>query len=318
MCRSLIAVSASVVFLFVAPTLVAQEGEAKPRLAVAVNRPDRYELITIDADGKNEQVVLSEAKGVAEPTWSPDGKRLAVVLFRHGPGQIHVMNADGSELTNITSTNSHERSPAWSPDGSKFVFTSDRTGNQEIFSMNPDGSEPKNLSSNPGYDADAAWSPDGKSIAFASRRDGKAFRVYSMKADGSEQRDIFDKDQYGWIYPAWSTDGRQILYGGPEGRDVQLFVANVNGEGKQKISSGSAVNSYASWSPDGGYIAYVHLDSFSAPFTPGKQPSEQQPGGDLMIYDVVASTSTKIIPGKLPLWGPRPAWKPMAAAGASK
>ena len=311
-----IAASAGLLLLL-ASLGAAQDGDAKPLLTVAVNRQDGFELINIDIEGKNEQSLLSEPTGVAEPTWSPDGKRLACVLFRSGPGQIYVMNADGSDLKNITNTTSHERSPAWSPDGSKIVFTSNRSGNQDIFAMNPDGTEQTNLSSNLGYDADAAWSPDSKSIAFASQRDGKAFRVYSMKADGSEQKDMFGKDQYGWLYPAWSADGRQILYGGPYGRDVQLFVANFNGEGKQKITSGAAVNSYASWSPEGSYIAFVHLNTFDTPFTPGKAPSEQQPGGDLMLYDVVASTTTKLIAGKLPLWGPRPAWKPVGAAAAA-
>ena len=95
------------------PAKTDQELDAKLLLTVALNRNDGFELVTMDVHGKNEQSVRREPKGIAEPTWSPDCKRIAFVLFGSGVGQVFSMNADGSDLKNLTNSTDHERSPAW-------------------------------------------------------------------------------------------------------------------------------------------------------------------------------------------------------------
>jgi Tol biopolymer transport system component len=83
---------------------VEETDQPKLLLTIPTNRNGKFDLITVDLEGKNPQQLTTDPRGAMEPTWSPDGKRIAFVSFRTGIGQIFVMNADGSELKNITNT----------------------------------------------------------------------------------------------------------------------------------------------------------------------------------------------------------------------
>jgi Tol biopolymer transport system component len=53
---------------------------------------------------------------IAQPLWSPNGRRIGFVSERDGNGEIYVMNADGSGQRNLTRTRDrHEGWFVWSP-----------------------------------------------------------------------------------------------------------------------------------------------------------------------------------------------------------
>ena len=76
----------------------------------------------------------------AEPTWSPDGRRLAyTTLARSGARRLWVVDLETGTHTALTDTLGRAREPAWSPDGRHLAVVSDRDGHDAVFVLRADG-----------------------------------------------------------------------------------------------------------------------------------------------------------------------------------
>ena len=266
--------------------------------------PMASELMNVDLMGKERSAQKDVPLGGMEPEWSPDGETLAFVRLVDGQAEIYVMRRDTGAISNLTRHESDDRLPTWSPDGGKIAFMSTRTGDPEIFVMNSDGTGVENLSNNDGVDADPDWSPDGKKILYVSALSGGDLQLFVMNPDGSEQVCLFDDRRMAWVFPQWSPDGQSIAFGtyeqGEHRNDVQLTILQVETKSLSVVTDTPGINSFARWSPDSKYIAYVHI--------PGRNYAPTGVGADLMLFDVSTGAHTKLAWGKLPLWGPRPSW----------
>jgi Tol biopolymer transport system component len=146
-----------------------------------------------------------------QPTWSPNGRKIA---FTHGPDvdsvwDIYTMSPDGSRVRQLTSGALDNEFPNWSPDGTRIVFNSLRDEplgeNYEVYSMRAGGGHVTRLTFEPAAgDYAPAWSPDGCRIVFASSRAGSVQDIFTMRADGSHQRNRTkdDDDTYNGA-PDW-------------------------------------------------------------------------------------------------------------------
>lgn len=278
----------------------AEEADEPPLITVATTRFGGSDLITLDVNGGNVARLTETKDEMRDPAWHPDGRRLLFATTA-GPGALKLFDPETGMVTPLAGSPT-DRGACWSPDGKKLLFTSDRDGNPDIFVADADGTAVVNLSGNPSFDADPAWSPEGDKIAFTSNRTGR-FRLYTMKTDGTEVTDLLKQDLLYAVYPAWSPDAQQIVFGGRGGDNtIQLFVVNADGGGLQQISEGAQLNTYAAWSPDGQYIAYGR-------FSTGRVNDKAAQKGDLMLYDSIAGSHTKLLTAELPTTGPRPCWR---------
>jgi len=281
-------------------------------LTVPLQAGEKHQLALVSLQGQVVGKVLESDEPLLEPAWSPDGSRLAYVTVEGGQPQIFVARADGSGAVNLTKSDSLERNPTWSPDGQRLAWTRVEQNQHAIWTMKADGSgatrisDPSMMCSNP------SWSRGGKTIAYATQRPGESnFRVWQMNADGSDPRELWRQLAIRTVYPAWSRDGKQIMFGGPgsDGR-VQLCICNADGEALQQLTDGGKQCSYASWSPDGQYVAYVSFDRWPYGYSPwGNGADTNCPNGDLMLYDVLSGEHRKLLSDALPMYGPRPSWK---------
>jgi Tol biopolymer transport system component len=142
------------------------------------------------------------------------------------------------------------------------VFVSERDGDQEIYIMNADGSDQRRLTNDPSTNGWPNWSPDGKQMAFQSNRSG-ALNIYLMDVLGGSQVD--DSKVYqltnsppgrGSWEPAWSPDGKRIVYSAQQTSGSDIFLMDPDGTGRQRLTDNKAIDGTPAWSPDGKQIAF--------------------------------------------------------------
>lgn len=144
----------------------------------------------------------------------------------------------------------------------------------DIYRANADGSDPRPLTDNPKYDAEPVISADGSTIVFGSQRDGD-FDIYRMDGDGSNLRRLTDTPGYDggpWLSPdgsrvvwrAWhprtgaeKAQWREnMAHNYVQSTPLDLWVMDVDGSHKQRLTDNGATNWAPSWHPDGERIVF--------------------------------------------------------------
>jgi Tol biopolymer transport system component len=161
-------------------------------------------LAVVRADGSGFRRLTSTS--ALEARWSPDGRRIAFIAADNVTprSSVWVMNADGHGRRQLVPDSAgYSRVLEWSPDGRRILYDL----KSDLWSMRADGSDKRLLvpDVNP-IDVTAIegdWSPGGRSIAFANAQD-----IYVMRADGSDLVRV----AAGGVSPAWTRDGKRILF----------------------------------------------------------------------------------------------------------
>ena len=168
------------------------------------------------------------------PRFSRDGERIA---FRSGKvgetGAIYVMGATGEQRSRLDIDGF---APDWSPDGRRLVCSTegytDPHGRPTAGSLViVDIATGKSEEIFAGDAVDPRWSPDGEWILFWSvgtvDEDGR-FNITGrrdigvVRSDGSDFRLITDDLEFDWS-PAWSSDGRRIVFSSNRGGPIGLW-----------------------------------------------------------------------------------------------
>jgi Tol biopolymer transport system component len=209
--------------------------------------------------------------------------------------KIWTMNVDGSDKRMVSPDRGAHTCSFFFPDGEKIVFasTSHLAGEcppkpkipqnaryiwplypYDIFVANADGSELKKITGNPKYDAEPVIAHDGKQIVFGSQRDGD-FDIYIMSSDGSNVRRLTERTGYDGG-PWFSPDGSKIVWRAwyPETEEelakwrdcmendyilafpLDIWVMDVDGSNKVRLTDNGATNWSPSWHPDGKRIIF--------------------------------------------------------------
>lgn len=88
-------------------------------------------------------------------------------------------------------------------------------------------------------------------------------QLYRVNADGSGRRRITDGTR-DCSMPAWSPDGRKIVYVQESGGGNALWLSNPDG-GEPRLLVGSGMNLVPSWLPDSKHIVWMTLTSDMKP-----------------------------------------------------
>ena len=134
----------------------------------------------------------------------------------------------------------------------------------EIFVMNKDGSHLKQLTFNAFDDEVPAWSPDGRTIAFERDFDpifGQAdYDIFTMRADGTRQRNLTNSPGIQDYDPDWSPDGGRLAIVSERDGDAEIYTMKPDGSRVRQLTDNAtpfAFDGDPNWSPDGRKIAFT-------------------------------------------------------------
>jgi TolB protein len=186
-----------------------------------------------------------------------------VILLLIGCALAHRAGAgEPAAPRRLTHDGHFKQRPVWSPDGKQVVFSRHRGGKIGLVVMAADGSDEKTITTGKLPQYDACWSPDGRRLAFThvpqSGTQGN-LDVYLVKPDGSEPKQFAgDKGKLSHEeYPAWSPDGKRIAFSSTFEGNQELYVAEIEGSTRLRLTNDPALDAHPAWSPDGKKIAFA-------------------------------------------------------------
>lgn len=213
------------------------------RVAFASNRDGDVEIYNMRADGTNALRLTNSPGPDHSPTWSPNGKVILFVREVAGVNLLMRMNADGTNQSMLIPDEGSQ--PCYSRNGTKIAFISNRTGNDEVWVCDANGGNQVQLTFTAGNESNPSWNATGGEICY-SYGSGPDTAIYRMNSDGSNPRLFFDTPNRADSGPLWGADGKFIvLYteSTPGARDGQVEVIEVDGKGKDSLTSGAGGNS---------------------------------------------------------------------------
>lgn len=139
---------------------------------------------------------------------------------------------------------------------SRIYFISDRTGFKEVWSMNPDGSEQKQITSYRSITTTPAVSLDGSKLAFTTyARVNPSIYVHSLET--GRRLPFYNQVASMNGMPAFTPDGKRILYSSSASGYAQIYSANVDGSGLERLTQSRAVEVEPKVSPNGNEVVFV-------------------------------------------------------------
>jgi dipeptidyl aminopeptidase/acylaminoacyl peptidase len=248
---------------------------------------DRLVACTSEAAGARQLFVLplrggypvqltASEKNVADPQWSPDGRRLAYVR----DNEIRVIEADGSRDVAVTGHPAGVSAPRWSPDGLRLALISRRRGWSQVWvvdapvprrgrpARDPRPPEPRQVSAI-GIDVeDLNWSADGRTIAVSTQRgpDHATGEIHVVDVETGDERLLAGGgDEWasgprampdgGWLYASDGSGWFQTVRLSADGRERRVLTTGEREHGEPTGGVGYA----ALPSPDGSRFAHIEV-----------------------------------------------------------
>jgi gamma-glutamyltranspeptidase len=199
------------------------------------------------------------ARGVRDPAWAPDGRRLAFSVL----DRIWTSAPDGRNGRPLRAdSTATERDPAWSPDGRSLAFAADDGSGFDIYAAAVNTGAARRLTATPEDERWPTWTRDGRLI-FA-RRDGWRYRLHAVTLSGQESAPLFrDSPTDDEREPRVSPDGTRVAYASDrdsDDGDVDLWVAELGAAGSRmrrtRVVRARGREAFPSWSPDGSRIVF--------------------------------------------------------------
>lgn len=177
---------------------------------------------------------ISTTPGAVRPAWSRDGRRIAFVR-----GGIYVLDLQANTETDLFFSGDY---PSWHPNFIDVVVQETIRdavgigGTYRFRAINPNTLSLRTLHtfSSPDDCAFSSISPQGDAILYGLKPYNGLTQVWKIILSTGQHIRLTDD---GGDYPAWSPDGRQIVYTRTEQGEGGLWIMNADGTGKRRLTS---------------------------------------------------------------------------------
>ena len=190
---------------------------------------------------------LSRRRGMnLAPAWAPDGRSMIVTLSIKGNPDLFLLDNRGNILEQLTDNEGANVSASYSSDGKRIVFVSDRSGGPQLFLMDLASKKVQRLTFTGPENAEPDWSPKEDLIVYSSLIDGQ-YQICTIKPDPNAMPNQITHDMTQDEQPAWSPDGKQIVFSKREGEINKIYVMLKDGSFERQLFSYPGSQSYPRW-----------------------------------------------------------------------
>ncbi len=226
-----------------------------------------YDVYLQHVDGTSVTQLTGDPASDRMPVFSPDGRRIAFCSDRSGNWDIFLMDLDGSGQTvRLTDDPADEIHPSFSPDGKRLAYSAatGAEGEWEIVVVDLDNSKATRRFIGQ-HGLFPKWSPDGTKLLFqrARERGSAYFSVWTVDIVDLEAKrptEIASSTNAGIINPAWSPDGRHIVFCtvvNPPADDrtkpihADIWIVGADGKHRSNLTNSRFLNYQPVWAGDG-------------------------------------------------------------------
>ncbi|MBO9632592.1 MAG: PD40 domain-containing protein [Chitinophagaceae bacterium] len=153
---------------------------------------------------------------------------------------IFMADLNGKIVKQLTNSPGYDAEATLSPDGKKMVYTSVKDGDLELYVMDLKTGKERRITHTPGYDGGAWFSPDGKKLIWRASRP-------KTEAELEEYRALLAE---GLVAPT----------------NMEVFVADADGENVQQVTKLGQANWAPSFMPDGKRIIFASNHEYKRGF----------------------------------------------------
>jgi len=243
------------------------------QVAYASFNPGGPGIYAVDLSGKSHKLYGAQVFGfgmsvpLGTPSWSPDGSKVLYAVIAGGKATL-MMNGEPQ----VTGEDVFPARPQWL-DNDTFLYAANGKIKRRSLSTGAEQNiefqatftvrKPQYTKKHHDFDSTApraltgiqrsAISPDGKQIAFAALGN-----LWVMPV-GGEARRLTDNGPYEVVDPAWSPDGRQIVYANDRRGSFDIWTYDLASGRQRRLTSAPGAEMRPAWSPDGSQIAYENV-----------------------------------------------------------
>jgi hypothetical protein len=243
-------------------------------LYTSVGENGTLELFAARLDGSDiRQITNTHRISEADASLSPSGRQIAFVgqeIDSSGNEvlSLWLMDSDGQNpIVLAREPGANYERPRWSPDGSYLAYSARVTDEEgtgiRLFIFDLSTKDSRKLTTGLLAPRFPSWMPDGKSLVFSAfSSSGTAQDLFQIDIASRQVTPLLETTTAEETQPTVSPDGQKIAYVGYPNQDPSsnrdIFVLDLATGESKRLTTGSALDWFPAWSPDG----HIYFESW--------------------------------------------------------